>query len=162
MFLNVYNRALTDTWGYVPLSEREVRVLASELKNLIVPDLARVAEIDGKPIGVVFGLLDYNPRIKAIDGRLFPFGFIKLLYNKRAISRIRLMSTNVLPEYQSLGVGVALARSLLQPALDHGISHCEFSWVLESNHLSRRTIEKSKAIRYKTWRVYDKPIGSAG
>ena len=32
--------------------------------------------------GATFGLLDYNPRIKEIDGRLFPFGFMHLLRNK--------------------------------------------------------------------------------
>lgn len=158
MFLDIYNRALTKTWGYVPMSRGEVLAMAGELKHLIVPELARVAEVDGKPVGVVFGLLDFNPRIKAIDGRLFPFGFIRLLWNKRSINRIRLVSTNVLPEYQSWGVGVTVARSLLQPALDHGVTECEFSWVLESNHLSRKTIEKGGANRYKTWRVFEKPL----
>lgn len=158
MFLDIYNRALTKTWGYVPMSRREVLAMAAELKHLIVPELARVAEVEGKPVGVVFGLLDFNPRIKAIDGRLYPFGFIRLLWNKRSIHRIRLVSTNVLPEYQSWGVGVTVARSLLQPALDHGVTDCEFSWVLESNTLSRKTIEKGGAERYKTWRIFEKAL----
>lgn len=158
MFLDIYNRALTNTWGYVPMSRSEVIHFAADLKRLIVPDLARIAEIDGRAVGVMFGLLDYNPRIKAIDGRLFPFGFLKLLSDKKKLNRIRLMSTNVLPEYQSWGVGVSLARSVLQPALDHGVNACEFSWVLESNDLSRKTIEKSRARLYKTWRIYDKQL----
>ncbi|TWT48246.1 hypothetical protein Pla111_00060 [Botrimarina hoheduenensis] len=158
MFLDIYNLALTKTWGYVPMSPAEVQAMASDLKELIVPELARIAEVEGKPVGVVFGLLDFNPRIKAIDGRLFPFGFIRLLWNKRAINRIRIVSTNVLPEYQSWGVGVSLARSLLQPALDHGVTACEFSWVLETNTLSRKTVEKGGAKRYKTWRVFEKSL----
>jgi GNAT superfamily N-acetyltransferase len=155
MFLDIYNRALTDTWGYVPMSRGEVHHFAADLKRLIVPELTRIAIIDGKPVGIMFGLLDFNPRIKAIDGRLFPLGFWKLLGNKRKIDRIRLLSTNVLPEYQNWGVGVSLARSILQPALDHGVTACEFSWVLESN---RKTIEKGGARRYKTWRIYDKEL----
>lgn len=158
MFLDIYNQALSATWGYVPMGRREVLQLASELKHLIVPELTRIAEVDGKPIGVMFGLLDYNTRIKQINGRLFPFGFIRLLANKHAIKRIRLVSTNVLPEYQNWGVGVCLARAMLQPALDHGVTSCEFSWVLESNDLSRKTLEKGGASRYKTWRLYDRPL----
>ena len=157
-FLTLYNQAMAETWGYVPMSRSEVVHFGHELKRLLVPELARVAEVDGKPVGCVFGLLDYNPRIKAIDGRLFPFGFLRLLANKQAISRIRLVSTNVLPEYQSWGVGVCLTVDMLKPALAHGVSHCEFSWVLESNDLSRKTIEKGGAIRYKTWRIFEKAV----
>jgi GNAT superfamily N-acetyltransferase len=160
LFLDIYNQALTKTWGYVPMSRAEVLAFAADLKKLLVPELARVGEVEGKPVGVVLGLLDYNPRIKAIDGRLFPFGFLRLLWNKRSIDRVRIVSTNVLPEYQSWGVGVCLARSMLQPALDHGVTKCEFSWVLESNDLSRKTVEKGGAVRYKTWRVYDKELAT--
>ncbi|TWT88152.1 hypothetical protein Mal64_16290 [Pseudobythopirellula maris] len=158
MFLDIYNQALSATWGYVPMSRSEVLHMAAELKYMIVPELARIAEVDGKPVGVMFGLLDYNTRIKQIDGRLFPFGFARLLMNKRGIKRIRLVSTNVLPEYQNWGVGVCLARSMTKPALDHGVTACEFSWVLETNDLSRKTIEKGGARRYKTWRIYDKEL----
>ena len=65
-----------------------------------------MAEVDGRPVAAAFGLLDYNPRIRAIDGRLFPFGFVRLLSRRRQIKRIRLISTNVLPEYQRWGLGV--------------------------------------------------------
>ena len=69
MFLDIYNSSLGGTWGFVPLSSGEVRHMAESLRHLIVPELALVAEVNGKPIGTVFCLLDYNPRIKAINGR---------------------------------------------------------------------------------------------
>jgi len=72
MFLDIYNSSLSGTWGFVPLSSSEVKHMAESLRHLIVPELSLVAEVNGKPIGTVFCLLDYNPRIKAINGRLFP------------------------------------------------------------------------------------------
>ncbi|TWT94854.1 hypothetical protein Pla108_37050 [Botrimarina colliarenosi] len=157
-FLDLYNRAMDHNWGHVPMTRAEVVHFAKDLKQLLVPELARIAEVDGKPVGCVFGLLDYNPRIKAIDGRLFPFGWVRLLRNKKSLSRIRMVSTNVLPEYQSWGVGVCLSVSLLEPALSHGVTDCEFSWILETNDLSRKTVEKGGALRYKTWRVFEKAL----
>lgn len=157
-FLDIYNRAMVDTWGHVPMTRDEVVHFGRDLRRLLVPELARIAEVEGRPVGCVFGLLDYNPRIKEIDGRLFPLGWVRLLTDRRGLRRIRLVSTNVLPEYQSWGVGVSLSVSLLRPALDHGVTDCEFSWVLETNDLSRKTIEKGGAQRYKTWRVYEKPL----
>ena len=103
MFLDIYNSSLGGTWGFVPLTEGEVKHMAASLKHLIEPELALVAEVDGKPVGTVFCLLDYNPRIKAIDGRLFPFGFLRSSGTSRAIKRLRAISTNVVARIPGLG-----------------------------------------------------------
>jgi GNAT superfamily N-acetyltransferase len=154
-FLNIYNRSLSNTWGFVPMSEGEVRHLAQGLKYLIVPELAVGVEVDGRLVGAVFGLPDYNPRIRQIDGRLFPFGFWRMLRNKQGIKRIRAISTNVLPEYQRQGLGLVLMHGLVPKAMEWGIEEAEFSWILESNRLSWRSVEKGGAIRTKTYRLYD-------
>jgi len=61
--------------------------------------MTSIAEIDG---------VRWEPRwdaglqslIKQIDGRLFPLGFLRLLWGRRKLKRIRMLSTNVTPEYQ--------------------------------------------------------------
>ena len=154
MFLHIYNESLGGTWGFVPLTPGEVDHMAASLKYLIEPELAIVAEVGGKPVGAVFCLLDYNPRIKAIDGRLFPFGFLRLLWNKKAIKRLRAISTNVVPEYQAWGIGLVLMSGLYERFINWGLEEVEFSWVLESNYLSRRTLERGGAIVTKKYRMY--------
>lgn len=161
MFLDIYNQSLGGTWGFTPLSEAEVDAIAKSLKHLIVPELTTICEVDGKPIAAVFGLLDYNPRIKKIDGRLFPFGFIKLLRNRRAIKRVRLLSTNVIPEYQKWGVGLVALSGLVPEVLSWGIEEAEFSWVLESNHLSYKSLKRGGAILSKSYRIYDRTTNLA-
>ncbi len=155
MFLSVYNRALTNTWGFVPMSPDEVRHMAKGLQHLIVPELAIAAEIDGRVVGATFGLPDYNPRIRAIRGRLFPFGVFHLLRNKRGIKRIRIISTNVLPEYQRMGIGLLLMHAMAPQALAWDLQEAEFSWVLESNKLSYGALKKGGAKIVKTYRLYD-------
>ena len=154
-FLSIYNRSMTNHWGFVPMSREEVRHMAASLRFVIAPDMAVGAEIDGKLVGVVFCLPDYNPRIKQIDGRLFPLGFIRLLLGKRKIKKIRLLAANVVPEYQLLGVGMVLLRALVPKGLEWGFEEVEYSWVAESNRLSRGSLEKGGAKRIKTYRVYD-------
>lgn len=154
-FLEIYNAALPGQWGFTPLTPGELKALANGLKHLIVPEMTTIAEVDGRPVGVVFGLLDYNPIIKQIDGKLFPFGFLKLLYGRKKITKIRLISTNVIPEYQRWGLGLVLMHRMVPDALDWGINEAEFSWVLESNKLSRGSLERGGAKRDKTYRIYD-------
>ena len=157
-FLDLYNVALTGNWGHSPMSTAELQQTAKALKRLIIPQLTVFAEAEGRTIGALFGLLDYNPRIKASDGRLFPFGFLRLLYNRRALNRLRVVSNNVVPEYQAWGVGVVLAYSLIEPALKWGIEHAEFSWVLESNNLSRRSLQRLKVGVEKVHRIYSRAL----
>ncbi len=158
LFLEIYNRSLSNTWGFVPFSDAELREMAASMKYLMVPELAIVAEVDGKTVGATFCLPDYNPRIKAINGRLFPFGFLKLLRKRSEIKRMRIISTNVLPEYQMTGLGLVLLNALVPKTLECGVQEAEFSWVLESNQYSRGSLEKGGAVRNKTYRVYDKKI----
>ncbi len=158
MFLRVYNASLVGTWGFAPLSQAEIKELAAGLKMLIAPELALVAEVDGQPIGACLGLLDYNPRVKAINGRLFPFGFLRLITNKRAIKKMRVISINVVPEYQRWGLGIVLLGGLIEPIKAWGMHEAEFSWVLETNTLSRGSLEKGGARLDKTYRIYDRDL----
>jgi len=158
LFLDIYNKSLVATWGFVPLSPAEVAHQAKGLRHLIDPKITTVIEVDGKPIGSGLGLLDFNPIIKQIKGRLFPFGFIRLLMSKRKLKRVRLMSTNVLPEYQRWGFGLLALERMLPDILEMGITHGEFSWVLESNHLSRSSLERGGVKRAKTYRFYDRSL----
>jgi hypothetical protein len=156
LFLDLYNISLGGTWGFAPMSKAEVRHAALGLKHLIWPEMTLIAEAEGRSIGAVLCLPDYNPRVKAINGRLFPFGFLKLLSRKPPFKRVRVMSANVLPEFQKWGVGLVLVQGLLKPVLDSGVQEGEFSWVLESNHLSRKSLERGGAKLEKTYRIYDK------
>jgi hypothetical protein len=158
LFLKIYNEALQSTWGFVPLSDAECASLGSSLKLLVDPAVTSIIEVDGKPVGVSMGLPDYNPLIKKINGRLFPFGFLTLLLGRRKIKKIRLMSTNVIPEYQRWGLGLVALDRMLPDCLAKGITDAEFSWVLESNHLSRGSLERAGTKRTKTYRLYDRTL----
>ncbi|MEZ6078968.1 MAG: hypothetical protein R3C56_25825 [Pirellulaceae bacterium] len=124
----------------------------------MIPELTTVIEVDGRPIGAGLGLMDYNPIIKKINGRLFPFGFIRLLTSKRKLKRCRLMSTNVLPEFQKWGFGLLALERMLEDIMHIGIETGEFSWVLESNHLSRASLERANLKCEKTYRLYDRSL----
>lgn len=160
IFMDIYNASLGNNWGHVPMSDAEIQHMARGLKYLLVPQLTLIAEVEGKPVAATLGLLDFNPIIKRIDGRLFPFGFLRLLRDRKSIHRVRVMSTNVLPEYRMWGIGVVVAAHLVPPCLEWGADEGEFSWVLESNDLSRGTLQRANLRIEKKHRIYDKPIGT--
>jgi len=154
-FLSIYNQSMKSHWGFSPMSEEALNYMARMLRFLVIPELIVGAEIDGRLVGIVLALPDYNPRIKQIDGRLLPFGFLRLLLGRRRIKKVRIMAANVLLEYQLMGVALVLMRTMTPAALDYGIREVEFSWVAESNAHSRGGLEKGGAKRAKTYRLYD-------
>ena len=157
-FLRLYNSASASTWGFIPFTENEIVFLANELKHLIVPDLTSFMIVDGKTVGATFGLLDYNPIVKRIRGKLLPFGFLSILFGRKAIKKSRCMSINILPEFQRWGLGLCLLNEYLKQGSKKGIRDVEFSYVLESNHLAASSLAKAGNKREKTYRVYDKQL----
>ncbi len=155
MFLEMYNRACVTMWGFVPLTRGEMYELARSMKHLLVPELALGADAEGQTVGVVLGLPDFNPAIKQIRGRLFPFGFIKLLRAKYHAKRIRIISIAVVPEFQRWGVGMVLMAGLVPKGVELGMQEAEFSWIVETNDMAILGLEKGGAKLYKTYRMFD-------
>ena len=77
------NDAWSDNWGYVPLTEAEIAYAGKKLKPIIFNELVRVAEVDGEPVAFMLTIPDINELIKDLNGELFPFNFIKLLWRLR-------------------------------------------------------------------------------
>lgn len=161
IYLDIYNQALDGTWGFTPLQPREARHIAGELRHIIVPEFAVFAEINGKPIGALLALLDYNQILRRLNGRLFPLGLVRLLAGRRRITAVRAMAMTMVPGYQSSGLGIVLLDNMVWAtggAEQWGIQRYEFSWVLESNSNSRGTLERIGTKIVSTYRLYDKAL----
>jgi hypothetical protein len=52
--------------------------------------------------------------------------------------------------------------ALVKPLQDWGMKEVEFSWVLESNHLSKRSLERGGALVTKKYRIYQDDPPKAG
>lgn len=157
-YLDIYNRSLDGTWGFTPLQPGEARRIARDLRHVIIPRLAVFAEVDGRPIGALFALLDYNQVLRRCNGRLFPLGLLRLLMGRRRITTVRAMGMTMVPGFQSAGLAVVLMDHLIAAAEQRGIDRYEFSWVLESNARSRGTLERLGTQITSTYRLYDKSL----
>jgi len=154
----IYNNAWQDNWGFVPMSEAEFNFIAANLKLAVDPDYVEFAEIDGKPIGFSLALPDVNQAIKGLNGKLFPFGFIKFLKNKKKIDQLRVIIMGVKKEYHKKGIDAVFYRNIIQAADRKKIRGAEISWVLEDNFAMMQTAVKLGAEVYKTYRIYDKAL----
>lgn len=158
IYLDIYNRSLEGTWGFTPLQPGEARHIGRELRHVLEPRFAAFVECDGQPVGALLALLDYNQILRKLNGRLFPFGFLRILTGRRHITTARAMAVTMVPGYQHSGLAIVLLDHLVDAAAKWGIQRYEFSWVLESNKRSRGTLERAGTTITSTYRMYDKAL----
>lgn len=155
----IYNKAWSSNWGFVPLTDEEIDFLADDLKKILDPDFASFAEVNGKDVGFSLALPDINQVLKRIpSGRLFPFGLLKFLLYRTKIDNVRLIITGVIKEYQRRGIDAVLYSEILHRAAAKRIYRGEASWILESNEMMKGGLEAMNGVRTKTYRMYEMSI----
>lgn len=151
----VYNKAWAPNWGFVPFTEEEIDTMAKDLKPLVEPSLVLFGEIDNKLVGFALVMLDYNQIFKSMNGRLFPFGFLKLFTQKKKIKWSRILTLGIVPEYQKRGLDAVFYWEIVNRAANLGIFLGEASWILEDNEMMNRGAQVMNGEIYKKYRVYE-------
>ena len=156
----IYNAAWEKNWGFVPMTDREFEHLATELKQLVVPDLLLIAEVEDEPVAFSMTLPDANIAFKAAGGRLtrfgLPIGLVKMLLALRRIKWLRLVTLGIKERYRRRGLDAVLYVDTLKTAHRLGYTGGEISWTLEDNHLINRAIQTMGGSKYKTYRIYER------
>lgn len=155
---HIFNEAWSNNWGFIPMNEKELESLAEDLKLILNPKFAHIAEIDGEPVAFSIGLPDLNQALKHMDGTLFPTGIFKLLWYRRKINRIRTALMGVLPKYRGKGIDALLHKEAIVNGREEGFYSSELSWVLESNDGMVRVAEKLGAHIEKKYRMYSQVL----
>ena len=152
----VYNSAWDKNWGFVPATDEEFAHLAEGLKLVVDPDFVYVAEHEGQLVGFVLTLPDINQIVKTMKwGRLLPFGIFKLLFQKKKINRVRVVTLGVVEGYRKMGIEGIFYAKMIQTALDKNIKTAEASWILEDNEMMNKGMIDLGAKVYKRYRVFN-------
>ncbi len=157
-FKEIYNKAWEKNWGFVPVTDAEVDSLAEELVPILDPDVVFFAEVDGKPVGAILPLPNYNEVLIHMNGRLFPFGWAKFLWYKRKIKLVRVFAMGVIKEYRNRGVDALMYYEMAKAALRRGYTKTEMSWTLETNTSVNNTIRNLGGEVYRVYRLYQMPV----
>ncbi|MFZ1751545.1 MAG: GNAT family N-acetyltransferase [Saprospiraceae bacterium] len=155
----VYNAAWDENWGFVPFTDAEFEYLKNDLKMLLDPRFAYMAEKDGEAIGFGLTLPDINEvLIKNKRGKLFPFGIFRLLWGKNKTKYVRILALGVVAEYRKMGIEAIFFAKNIQEAKRRGILGGEASWVLDNNESMKAAAEHLNGEKYKTYRLYKTSI----
>jgi GNAT superfamily N-acetyltransferase len=165
IILNILNDAWSSNWGYVPLTEAEIAYAGKKLKPIIYNELVRVAEVDGEPVAFMITIPDINELTKDLNGELFPFNFIKLLWRLRKprTRRSRVPLMGVAKKLHHSRLASMLAFMLIEYTRrdcvgKFGIKVGEFGWILEDNKGMLSIAELPGAHVNHRYRIYEKQL----
>ena len=166
LLLTMFNDSWADNWGHIPMTQGEVDDLATLIRRLFSIDAVVLAEVAGEVVGFIVVIPNLNEVIADLNGKLFPFGWLRMLYRIRCTPchSVRVPLMGISKKYQNTRTGAAIAFSMIDrcrtASLNRGATHCEMSWILETNAAMRSILDASGSTLDKTYRLYSKPIAN--
>lgn len=164
--MDIFNDAWADNWGFVPATEAEIKKIAKDMKLVLDEDLAFIAEVSGKPLGMCICMPNINEAIGDLNGKLFPLGIPKILWRMKVKGPKwgRLMLLGIKRELRGVkkygGLSMAMYVELAKRGTAKGYRWGELSWTLEDNHPINLGIKAMGARVYKKYRIYERDLGA--
>lgn len=165
LILDIYNDAWEKNWGFVPMDAEEFRHMGKDMKTIMDPSLLLIAEVAGEPAAFALTLPDINQALKKVpDGKLLPFGLLKLLWNtkgpgrRKTINRCRVLTLGIKKKFREVGIGPLLYAEYLKRGPGNGYPVGEASWILEDNIPMNKALAHMCGERTKVYRIYDRPL----
>jgi hypothetical protein len=156
--MELSNNSILDNWGYSPVTDAEAQAMAKDLKQIVQPECVLLAEDrSGRTIGFAIALPDINILLKNMNGRLLPFGWLKLLRGLPKLQSYRMFALGVLPEYHGKGIDALIYRGLYESLFTPEL-WMEINYVLEDNVPMNNAIRKLNAKPMRRYRVYQMAI----
>jgi hypothetical protein len=85
----LYNDSWSANWGFVPLSDEEMREIQKSVMTFADPDLAFFIYYEDEPAAFCVIFPDINPLLKRLNGRIGLLGLLKALLYRREITGLR-------------------------------------------------------------------------
>ena len=165
ILLGILNDAWSENWGFIPLTDAEIAYAGKKLRPIVLEDLILVAEYDGEPVAFMLSLPDINEFIADLGGRLFPFGWAKLLWRIRKMrpkgGRVALMG--VVKRLHATRLASQLAFMMIERiqrvgASRYGVVRAEVGWVLDDNEPMKAIAKAVESRINRVYRIYEKPL----
>ena len=159
--MRVINEAFEDLYGTVPITDKLIQKYFSQFMMLINPHYVRmIIDENDEPVGVGFMLPSMNDCVRKSKGRLFPFGWIRILrapYKNTDV--IDLYLVGVKPKYQKQGHVALMLNDLTKEAIENHGKYAETGPELETNEKIQALWKSYEATQHKRRRCWIKKIG---
>ena len=160
-FMDVLDEAYQPLYNYSPLTEKQKRYYADMYFPMVNFDFVTVVTNENDEIvGVGVGMPNISEALRKCKGKLFPFGFIRILRALKAkkIDKFDLLLIAVRPDYQNKGANALFFYDQIPYFIKYGVKQVETTSILETNSKNIANYELFDKEQHKRRRAYIKDI----
>jgi hypothetical protein len=150
----MYNDALGETTGNIPLTEEDVKTMASQLLWFADPKLLKIIMKDDLPIGFLLAYPDISAAVQRCQGRLFPFGWIDLLLEIKRTKWVNINGAGIVEKYRGLGGTALLFSELYKSVVDGGYQYADIVQIGVENERMQLELRNLGVDFYKVHKMY--------
>lgn len=154
-----YNNTFINNWEYVPLTEREIKMILDNILLIANPTLIKVITHKDDVVGFMLGFPDLSAAMQRARGRLLPFGILDIMMEIRRTNWMAVNGMGVLPEFQGHGGNAVMYSEMEKTVLEHPqFEHVDMTQVAESAVQMRRDLINLGGKAYKNHRVFHRGL----
>jgi hypothetical protein len=155
----IYNDSWSANWGFVPLSDAEMRDIQKSVMPFADPDLAFFIYYEDEPAAVCVIFPDINPLLKRLNGRIGLLGLLKALLYRREITGLRCLMFGIKEKYRQLGIPMLAFHHIFEVVRQKDkYRSVELGWTLEDNAAVNTLAVEAGARPYKRYRIFRKSL----
>jgi hypothetical protein len=155
----VYNDCWANNWGFVPMTDEELRENAKEMIHILDHELAFLLYYREEPVGVFVCVPDINPLLKRFNGKLGITALVKKYLHWSDIIGLRILMFGVKEQYRQMGVPLVAFDHIMRVFSKHEkYQLLEAGWTLEDNDAINRLFVEGGVSPYKRYRIYRKNL----
>jgi len=159
LVLRLVNETYGQLFGFVPMTEAEMKTFAAQYMLVLDPACVKVVETTQKDIAAfIVAMPDMSPGLQKAKGKILPFGFLYMLGAAKKTKQLNLMLGAIKPRYRGVGLNVLLAKALINTALQRGYTLIDSHLVLENNTRMCAELANLGGKVYKRYRIYQKAL----
>ena len=156
-FFAVVDAAYGPLYGTVPFTDKVKDAIIEQFKMILKGKFMKLLfDENDRLVALGIVLPSLSESINKTKGRLFPFGWIRVLHQINHPKHIDLALIALLPEYQNKGINAVILHELINGMVDNGIEYAETNLMLEDNTRIQHQWESFEYIMHKKRRAFVK------
>jgi len=156
--LRLMNECFTELYGFNPLDNEEMKLLAKRFMPVLDPRFVKVVTKDNNVIGFNIAMPNLSDGIRKAGGKLFPFGMFHILRSAGQTRQLDSLIGGIRKEYRGRGIDVLMGYPTLLAARNAGFLFADSHHELEDNTKVRAEMERLGGEVYKRFRIYKKEL----
>jgi hypothetical protein len=159
---DLLDEAYAELYASTPLTDRQKWYYADKYLPFVNTDLVKVAvDEHDRMIGFLIAIPSLSRALQRAQGRLFPFGFIHLLWALKHPQRLDFYLAGVKKEHRNKGVDLVMVVDVFREALRYGVKVAESNPELETNTKIQAEWKFVEKRQHKRRRIYRKAVAPA-